>query len=277
MQNLLAALGTDDIRQRPFPHIDQAGILPADLYAELSDTFPAPELIMAGRATVPENAALRLSSKTVLRHPSISPIWKDFFELHVSPVHWHQIIGLFGDVIRATHPGLEDRFNKPLADFSVGLRGDGGKADIRLECQFVINTPTSGNSSVKTPHVDKRQTVFAGLFYMRDPWDRAGGGELELYHWRRPPRFLPYRMILPDDVERIATIPYSENRLACFINSPLTVHGVSPRGPANEVRRYINLVAEVGHHLFRTKLVSLPAGISNWREIRAIRRQKIAA
>src|SRR6185369_16236617 len=118
MQNLLAALERQDVEQRPFPHINKANVLPAALYDQLQACFPAPELIMAGRSNLQENAAMRLSGKTVLHHPQIATAWKGFFEEHVSARHWQRIVRLFGDVIRATHPGLEDHFDKPLEDFS---------------------------------------------------------------------------------------------------------------------------------------------------------------
>ena len=37
----------------------------------------------------------------------------------------------------------------------VILGGFGGEADIRLDCQFVMNTPVREVTSVKTPHVER--------------------------------------------------------------------------------------------------------------------------
>lgn len=277
MYSLLTHLTQRDIASVPFPHIAASGILAPAFYEQLQASFPSPSVMCDSGVPDQENVALRMSSKSVMGNPAIARDWRDFFELHTSSMFWGQLVQLFGDMIRATHPQLEDQIGKPLAEFTLGTRAQGMNADVNLECQFVINTPATRRSSVKTPHVDKRQTLFAGMFYMRDADDVAEGGDLQFYQWRHAPRFLPYRMILPGDVEPVSTVRYAANTLVCFLNSPVAVHGVSPRGPANMPRRYINLVAEVRHHLFRTPFISVPAAIASWGEIAQIRRRKHVA
>ena len=269
-QSLLHNLGAADISDRPFSHIAATQVLAPDRYDALQATFPSPEKMAGGSVPAMENAALRLSSKAVLGDTAITPDWRAFFDYHTSASFWSDIVRVFGDRLRAAHPGLEQRVGKPLQDFTVGRRGEKSPADIRLECQFVINTPLRHASSVKTPHVDKRETLFAGLFYMRSADDGTPGGDLDLYEWKRAPRFLRYRMILPRDVAPVGSIPYAANSFAGFVNSPAAVHGVSPRLPTEHVRRYINLVAEVPFHLFRTPLISLPAAIASWKDLRQI-------
>jgi len=269
-QSLLRFLTPADISDRPFAHIAATGVLAPERYEALQASFPSLGKMAGGTVPAMENAALRLSSKAVLKDSTIAAAWRDFFDYHSSAAFWRDIVALLGDRLRAAHPGLEQRIGKPLADFTVGRRGERGPADIRLECQFVVNTPQQHVSSVKTAHVDKRETVFAGLFYMRVPGDDTPGGDLDLYRWKRDPRFLRYRMILPRDVAPVGSIPYGANNFACFVNSPLAVHGVSPRLPTTHVRRYINLVAEVPFHLFKTPLISLPAAITHWKDLRAV-------
>jgi hypothetical protein len=275
-RSLLADLRPSEISTTPFPHLAAVGVAPPETYATLQSTFPSLATLASGRRLDQQNAALRMSSKAVLRNPAIDRSWKDFFELHISAAHWRDIVQLFGDTIRTTFPQLEERVGKPLSDFRVGSRGETG-SDINLECQFVINTPSTVTSSVKTPHVDKRQTLFAGMYYLRVDDDLTAGGNLELYAWKRPPRFLPYRMILPGDVQRVTEIPYAGNTLVCFTNSPAAIHGVSPREPGQVLRRYINLVAEMRYPLFRTPLISVPAAMLNWTEIRSTRRKQLSA
>lgn len=272
--SLLGKFSSADVADAPFAHLAAVEVLEPGYYQKLQASFPSPELMAGGPLPEMENAALRMSSKAVLASDKISPEWRDFFDYHTSQRFWTDIVAVFGDRMRAAHPKLEQWVGRPLAEFRVGRRGDKGAADVKLECQFVINTPLRQPSSVKTPHVDKRETLFAGLFYMRSADDDSTGGDLELYHWKRRPRFLPYRMILSNDVEPVGAISYQANALACFVNSAEAVHGVSPRAPTPLVRRYINLIAEVPYHLFKAPLISLPTAISQWKEVQQIRRQK---
>jgi hypothetical protein len=274
-QSVLSSFERNDISRGPFPHLAKTGALPTDIYAELESTFPSLSTFLSNSARVEENAVVRIPSEHVTGNAAISSAWRSFFDFHTSPQQWCEIVRLFGDVIRTTHSGLEDQVGKKLEDFTVGARGSKG-TDVNLECQFAINTPTSVSTSVKTAHVGKRQTVFAGLYYLRDKDDAAAGGDLELYRWNRAPRYLPHRMILPGDLEMVSQVPYAANSLVAFVNSPISVHGVSPRSPTPLVRRYVNLVAEVRQHLFKAPLISVPAALLHWKDIRKIRRTKVA-
>jgi hypothetical protein len=251
--------------------------LPAERYRRLEASFPSAETILGGRAATIENAAARLPALKVLDNPAIAAEWRDFFKVHTSDIFWADIVRAFGDSLRSTFPRLEERVGRRLEEFRVGVRGAEPEADLRLECQFVINTPGTKTSSVKTPHVDKRQTLFAALYYFRDPADRSEGGDLEFYRWQHTPRFLSYRMILPQDVAPIEIVPYGPNTLACFVNSVQSVHGVTPRGPAVQPRRYINFIAELPFKAFATRSISIPARLLHWPQIRQIRRRSVGA
>ncbi len=275
VRSLLAAASPSQVTAEPFPHVVARDALPSDLYGGLQAAFPSAETVLGGRRETKGNAVGRLPAAQVLENAEIDDGWRDFFALHTSSVFWTDIVRVFGASIRARFPTLEDRVGRPLSDFRSGIRGLNDNVDLSLECQFVINTPGTQTSSVKTPHVDRRQTIFAGLFYLRDPQDRSEGGDLELYRWKREPRFLNYRMILPDDVEQTGRVPYAENMLACFVNSSQSVHGVSPRGPSRVARRYINLIAEVPFHAFKTPRMSLLLRPFHWKQLRQVGRRKV--
>jgi hypothetical protein len=274
--NVLGSAGTGGTAAQPFPHVLLPEALAPSVYAALEQSFPSLETILAGRRADAENAAVRLSAVDVLVNDNIDRLWRDFFAFHGSADFWKAIVRVFGDDMRRTYPHIEERVGRKLEDFRVGLRGTDQPADVKLECQFVMNTPSSATSSVKTPHVDKRQTVFSGLFYLRNENDASEGGELELYRWKRDPRFLTYRMILPRDVEHVTSVAYGRNTMIGFLNSAEAVHGVSPRGPSVMPRRYINLIAELPFHLFAAPYISVPARLWHWREAGQIRRRQVA-
>ncbi len=259
-----------DVALEPFAHLARAQALPADLYCRLADSFPDAAQILGGRSDSRGNAAARLPAMKVLDNPAIDPAWREFFALHTSDRFWQDISRVFGPALRAAFPDLEDRFNLPMAEWRAGPRGRAREGEIRLDCQFVVNTPGQRASSVKTPHVDKCDTIFSALLYFRDPRDVSEGGALDLYAWKVAPRFLRHRMILPQDVEPRRRLDYAANALASFVNSPQAAHGVSPRGPAHHPRRYINFIAEVPFRAFGVPRMRWPARLANWKQIRQV-------
>ncbi|MGH6938074.1 hypothetical protein [Hypericibacter sp.] len=275
MPSVLASAAPHHVTMQPFPHLIDRNALPAGLYGRLHDLFPPEATILRGRRGVAENTVARLSAVKVVEDPSIASEWCEFFALHTSAAFWSEIVRVFGETIRATFPMLEERLGRPLGELQVGMRGADDEADVLLDCQFAINTPGMRASSVKTPHVDDRKTVFAGLYYLREPDDRSEGGDLELYRWARAPRLLRHRMILPGDVVRSRSVPYAANMLACFVNSRESVHGVSPRSLASKPRRYINLVAQLRFDAFTTPKVALPSRVVHCFQMRHVGRRRI--
>jgi hypothetical protein len=275
MLSVLASAAPHHVAMQPFPHLIDSNALPAGRYDRLHGLFPPEATILRERRGVAENTVARLSAVTVVEDPSIASEWREFFALHTSAAFWSEIVRVFGETIRATFPTLEERLGRPLGELRAGMRGADDEADVLLECQFTINTPGIQASSVKTPHVDDRRTVFAGLYYLREPDDRSEGGDLELYRWARAPRFLRHRMILPGDVVRSASVPYAANTLACFVNSRESVHGVSPRCQASKPRRYINFVAQLRFDAFATPKVTLPSRIIHCFQMRHVGRRRV--
>ena len=241
---LIWALRPDAVQLEPFAHLVQPQALPVDYYAELAANFPPLSVIAGGAVPGRSNVAVRMNAQRARSSDHLSPTWRRFFDYHTSPEYWLQVVRVFGRHLRAAFPDLEDRLGRRFEDWRVGMRGSDGPVDVRLDCQFVMNTPVARPSSVKTPHVDKYDKIFSALFYMREAADQTEGGDLDLYRWRRAPRFVRHRA-LPDDIELAKTVAYAPNTYIAFVNSPRAVHGVSPRTVTTAPRRYINFIAEV--------------------------------
>lgn len=247
--SLLAPASAADVVAEPFAHLVRAAALPSGEYRVLAEEFP-PLGVLAHRVPVLEsNQAVRSSAARALARSDLSHTWRRFFELHTSEEYWRDVVRVFGDALRTAFPHLETRRGRRFEDWRVTRRGSDADADVRLDCQFVMNTPVTTRSSVKTPHVDKHDKIFSALFYMRPPDDPTAGGDLDLYRWRRAPRFVKHRA-LPADVEHVRTIPYAPNTYVAFVNSPRSVHGVSPRDVTEIPRRYVNFIAEVPGRAF---------------------------
>jgi hypothetical protein len=249
---LLADVKQSEVVTEPYAHYTQTEVVPAALYQELAADFPTLAVIVNERAGIGSNEAVRMTVKQVLSDRRISPLWREFFEYHTSPDYWRDVTRLFAGHFRREFPGLEDRIGRAYEDWRVVPRGYAGDADVRLDCQFVMNTPVTRKSSVKTAHIDLCDKIFSALFYMRDPRDQSQGGDLDIYDWRREPRFIKHRA-LNRDVELVKTVPYRANSYLCFVNSPQAVHGVSPRDATDVPRRYINFIAELPVKAFEPK------------------------
>ena len=241
---LLSDVGPEDISTEPYAHYTCANAVPAVLYRELAEGFPSLALIVNGRSDIGSNEAVRMTVKQVLSDRRISPLWREFFDYHTSGTYWRDVTRLFASHFRREFPGLEERVGRAYEDWRVVPRGYAGEADVRLDCQFVMNTPVTRKSSVKTAHIDLCDKIFSALFYMRDQRDQSAGGDLDIYDWRRAPRFIKHRA-LTRDVSLVKTVPYRANSYLCFVNSEQAVHGVSPRDETDVPRRYINFIAEL--------------------------------
>jgi hypothetical protein len=263
--NLLAPASAADVATEPFAHLVRTSALPAADYATLADEFPPLESLAAGAAALGSNQAVRMNAAQVQARADVSPTWQRFFALHTSADYWLAVVRVFGPHLRAAFPTLEARVGRRFEDWRVTRRGLAAAADVRLDCQFVMNTPVTRRSSVKTPHVDKHDKIFSALFYVRAADDRTAGGDLDLYRWRRRPRFVKHR-VLPADVERVATVTYAANTYVAFVNSPRAVHCVSPRDVTHAPRRYVNFIAEIPGRAFE------PIQASRWHRWRHGRR-----
>ncbi|TDQ81473.1 hypothetical protein A8950_2541 [Dongia mobilis] len=251
--HMLETVRPDQVATDPYPHHARQNAVPAEIYQQLEAEFPSLDMILNGRTDVGSNVAVRMTVKQVLGDRRISPLWREFFEYHTSADYWRHVTRLFGDHFRRAFPTLEEKMGRRFEDWRVVPRGFGGDAELRLDCQFVMNTPvTTEVSSVKTPHVDLCDKIFSALFYFRDPRDSVTGGDLDIYAWNREPRFIKHRSI-DRDVKLVKTVPYAANTYVCFLNSENAVHGVSPRGLTEVPRRYINFIAELPFHAFEPK------------------------
>lgn len=249
-----------DVIDSPYAHLIQDSALSVDVYSALEAAFPSLQDIVGTTGSYGSNEAVRMTARQVLTEKRVSERWVEFFAYHTSQDYWRQIVRVFAPSFRREFPDLEDRVGRPYEDWRVVPRGYEGDADIRLDCQFVMNTPVREYSSVKAPHIDLCDKIFSSLFYFRDESDRTSGGDLQLYSWHREPRFLKHRA-LQTDISLAKTVTYAANRIVSFVNSDKAVHGVSPRSVTDVPRRYVNLIAELPILAFQ------PKQMSHWRKL----------
>lgn len=249
--SILSRASRADIRLDPYPHLLIEDALPDALYRHLEGKFPDWRRV-AGEDAGANNKACLLAAREVQNDPGIDAMWRRFFEYHTSADFFAEFVELWAPTVERIHPQLARRFGKPLAEFEVGIRSSGKAgnaanrtADVMLDCLFGINTPVRAVTPVRGPHIDSAHKLFSSLLYFRADGDDSSGGEHEMYR-------LAGRMYPPSRMKRIperylqpvGTIPYRGNSLLFWLNSALSIHGVTPRAVTGIPRRYVSVMGE---------------------------------
>jgi hypothetical protein len=239
------------IMRYPFPHIIVNNALAPDYYAELEANYPSLQTV-AGEGDLKNNHAYFRSAELTVDNPDIAPMWREFFAYHTSAEWFAEVLSFWGEEIARIHPGLTENFGKPIDEFTVGMRREGklrnshnAATDVVLDCLFGNNSPVTADSSVRGPHVDSSRKLFSGLLYMRAADDDSKGGAFEFYklHKRKYPKYR--RKAIPNRyVDKVKELPYQANTLVMWLNSGLSLHGVSQRSKTQHPRRYISFTGE---------------------------------
>jgi hypothetical protein len=251
--SILSNLGERRLALEPFPHIVIENALDGDVYDALMAAFPSLDTVRDRTDGLENNTLYMRPALAVLSNDGFSPLFREMFAYHVSIDFWHELTPLLATTMRSLQPDLEERIGTPFEDWRVTTRGsDDDAAEVVLDCQFCVNSPVTEPSSVRTAHIDKAYKFFNALLYCRHPDDDADGGDLVLYRFKSKPGFSGAgRTAIPNRVEPVVSVAYQPNTLVLFLNSPLSVHGVTPRPVTRHIRRYINITGMVRQDLFR--------------------------
>mgnify|MGYP001258996895 CR=1 FL=1 len=228
-----------------FPYLIVDNALPNDLYQALSLSFPKYEKII-GDNEYKENYAYRYNAYNSLRDNEITNEWKEFIKFHTSYDFLEEFYDIFGDSIKKIYKVEKEKLFK---EDNIGVRFE-NKNYFNLDCQFVINTPTSGDTAVIEPHLDNPVEFYAALLYMKEDDDNSEGGNLTTYSFKKEPSFYGKSRVRDEKVNLIEEIEYKPNRLVMFLNSPYSIHGVTKRSKTNFYRKYINIIGEFNFELF---------------------------
>ena len=248
--SVLAKCLPSDIRLRPFPHVVIRQALDPSLYDELAAGFPPYDPARGG--ALKSNRYSWYPSHQALRERRLSETWLEFIQYHVSRRFFHEILNAFEgsaeEMLRHTSKTLE------LRSCTTAPRFSKQRGDVALDCQLVTCSPVVATPSrSRGPHIDREVALFAGLLYFRMAGDDSYGGDLVLYRESPSGGCLTFddQNHVPDHaVEEAVVIPYEANTLVMFLNSPRSVHGVSPRHPTRFPRNHVNFLAELGKPAF---------------------------
>jgi hypothetical protein len=227
------------IETSPYPHIVIPECLPWDIYEELSATFPEQEILPE---SYDEGVRIDLHSRQALDR--LDGLWHSFIEYHTSQAFWHQVYALFQEAIYSIYTPMT--WEKPET-WRCAPRGTPG-AFLQMECQPGVNTPQTFAGRVRGPHLDNPIELYGALLYMGE----GEGGDLEVQRLVKQPRYHGKLEIEDDCVETVATVPYQPNMFVMFLNTPTSVHAVTPRPATDQCRRLVNITGELPGQLFKT-------------------------
>jgi hypothetical protein len=251
LQNVTAS----DVRTHPFPLVVVDKALPQDLYDELTRSFPS--MWKMGIFDGKNNHRWNYPHHKAKSNPLIPSIWREFLAYHSSDDFLKDVISVFGKSIVETYPDMFPS-DANLKECRGGARTVDSftDRDVLLEAMISGNTPVKEESSVRTSHVDAGDKLFSGLLYMRPDKYKAIGGDLTISKFKEEysgddvRKYFAGQFIDDSYLDVVSVEKYAANKLVLFINSPLAVHGVTPRAPTTETRRFINLVGEVPKTLY---------------------------
>ena len=245
MRERLSCLqGILGIREDPFPHFCTDQALPEGLYRELEDSFPEAEIHERVHRCDAGSPTRRLKYPEAMAWGDLPPIWEDFLRFHASADYLQAVLRLFEPQLLAT---LGEKRLHRLLTATVAPRRMGEKPGLVTDCQFVLNEPIGGMATSQPPHVDNPKEIYAGLLYMRQPHDRASGGDFTLHRLDQPIRRLDKatgRQLDPALHTPRRTVPYRRNTFVLFLNVKGAVHSVTPRVEPVLRRRSINIIGQ---------------------------------
>jgi hypothetical protein len=265
MKTILDNINKTDVKRDPFPYIVKKQVLDQSLADELRAAYPSIEdllkfdygwhcLGVARGTEVPSNRKIRCRAAEILSDSSITPIWREFIEAHLTKDYLKKFLDIFGEALYEQHPHLRPVFNN-FDNLRVGIRNIDSfeNCDVLIDAEICIDTPVRDKpSSVKIPHLDNEHKMVIGNFYLKQLEDDSVGGSLELYKHkdRKKSRFHGARLIDYKYCEKVGELPYQDNSLAMFINSVDALHGVSNRNITSYPRYSFNNIFEIKDSLF---------------------------
>lgn len=245
----------------PFPYLVIADALPAELAANLTNSYPLYLFDLAKqKLSDSNNKRVDISAVAARDMKNVPDIWREFLEFHSSDAFLKEVVSIFGaEICKAfpKHYPNQEALNKLV----TGRKGLDNKAqtDILLDTAMSINTPVTKTSSVRAIHTDHGDKLFSALFYLRRPKDDSTGGNLQIWKWKDGYSSFQKRLFYeegvdPKHTELVREIAYSNNVFVIFINSLDALHAVTPRAETKYDRTFVNFIGIVPHKLFKKEL-----------------------
>lgn len=257
----------------PYPHIVIENALPEVVYNQLEYEY---ELIInylkKNKNFNQSNKRLQVStSEFILNKEFKNTLWLKFVKYHTSKFFFFNLMDIFKKDFFSYYPNLfqaifKNRENNNFMNIRSSELSENKKFHIVADCQPGINTPVTQESSVRGPHVDNPVEIFGGLYYLKNDNDIAGG-DLEIFSIKKKPYFKDKAEIHnTKDLLLHSKIKYKKNLFIIFLNSLISIHGISKRKKTIYTRNLTNIIFETYSH---NKLFKMNRKISFFNNIYA--------
>jgi len=251
MKSLADNISSKDVTHSPFPFLAKKGVVDSAMTADLLKNYPFS--LIKKDDLKKNNFRFNFHYKDVEQNPELPKVWKDFLEYHNSQAFGHQLLNLFESDISKLYPQFMNRFPS-LEKVRIGRRGVDTfqNHDLLIETMISGNTPVLKSNSVRGPHIDSPRKLISGLFYIRDEVNDSKGGSLELNQIKDGEKLEFYNNVYVENekAEPFKTITYEHNSLVLFVNTPSSIHSVTPREIGTSVRTFVNIVLEAKDPFF---------------------------
>ena len=252
MRDLFKRLESAEVVEQPFPYLVIENFLAPEICAQLIAELP-PVDAFTGKDGPGDNTRFNLPYRKSIENPKVSELWREVLSVAMSQAYLDQVLRLFRRSIHHYYPDFDRRFGAIDTLVAKPRRSsEKGYGTVTLDSQIAINTPArTAGKTVRGPHLDRTDKLFVGLLYLRLPNDDSTGADLELLTpLASQPKFEPNRLLPREATRLVRTIPYQANTLVMFLNTPQSLHGVTPRSATSCPRYFINLLGEMPTPLF---------------------------
>lgn len=232
MTNLNVLQNLKKVHSDPYPHVIIENALPQNIFDELKRDLP--ETYLAGKGLGPDES--RRVKYHVLDEDKwpISNLWKEFFEFHTSKEFFDQVLDMWSPF------NIEYSIQRENINIGKGKAYDRTQ-NCYTDCQFVRHEVVPAGTTTRTPHVDNKNELYAGLLYFKH--DQSTGGGFNIHRqtfksgWDRKRNNELYN---PGPI--VKTCEYKDNNFVMFFNQKFAVHSVEPRAGNQLPRWSINII-----------------------------------
>lgn len=238
----------------PFPFAEIDNFIKLDVYKEVKENFPSLVEFKKNGDINANNIGIRITYKEL--YSDKKSFWYNFGSHFVNESFFYNYCDFFDEEIKLCYPKIYKKIKNKNLKIGVSGLDNLENFDILLDFQLGINTPVLADKSVRGPHLDNQKEFYAGLCYLKDDDDHTESGHFLIFK-KKPFRILKKgkgRSFDKSNLRNIKIIKYKSNKLATFINTTKSIHGVSKREVTKKTRKFFVFNAVLNEKLIETQL-----------------------
>jgi len=245
-------------KSNPYPYAQIDNFLTTEMHNKVKENFPDLQHFNYYKNTSKNNnVAVTINFKDL--NAKTDTFWYKFGGYFVKDEFFYNFCEFYIKDIKRLYPHIYKRIKR--RDYKIGIYNDSNSFDhfdVLLDFAIGINTPVTQCDTVRGAHLDNKKSLYTALCYLKDDDDLTDSGHFVVYDLK-PNKSLKVgkgRSINYSDVTEIQKIKYKSNRLATFVNSKKSIHGVTPREVTDKLRKYFTFNAVFKEDLYKLPLLN---------------------